>query len=270
MKAKQGVVRSSGHGNSYKARRLRLAVQVAAFTVLGVATQYADAACTFGPSWGGEPSLQQSFDSLLGAGSINAVSGCIGNGADAAWRTASPFAGATIVLELAGNASSNIFGIYDLNDTSRRVDVFQGNDGAGDSALIQLTGSAGNYSISVTEDQGTRTLSLGNSSTFGFYLLGATGPLYSDSTDNAGGLDYLYAYQGNGDVFLGGPFSIIQTMFRPTDFLLAWEDLRNGDNDYQDFVVLTRSVTPVPLPAALPLFSLGLAGLIGLRRKRKV
>jgi hypothetical protein len=252
------------------ARRLRLAVQFAAFTALGVAAQSVEAACTFGSSYGAEPSLQQSFNSLLGAGSVNAVADCIDNGADAAWTTASVNAGATIVLELAGNAGSNVFGIYDLNDSSRRVDVFQGIDGAGDSALIQITGSAGNYTLSVTEDQVTRTLLLAQSS-FGFYLLGANGPLFSHATDNPGDADYMYAYQGNGDVFIGGPFSVMQTVFRPSDYLLAWEDLRHGDNDYQDFVVLTRSVapvTPVPLPSAAWLIISGLVGLVGVARPK--
>lgn len=247
-----------------KGRQIGLAAAV--LVGLGLAASQAQAACTFGAS--GEPSLQQSFDSLLGAGQLSASNDCLADGTDAQWTTSSLYSGATVVLELAGNAGTNIFGVYDLNNPNNRIDIFQGIDGAGDSALIQLTGSPGNYSVTVTEDQTQRALNLTGSS-FGFYLQGANGTFFSDSTDNGGGVDYMYAYQGTGDTFVGGPFTIVQTVFRPSDYLLAWEDLPNGDRDFQDFVVLTRSIVPaVPLPPALLVFASGLVGLAGFARRR--
>jgi hypothetical protein len=47
-------------------------------------------------------------------------------------------------------------------------------------------------------------------------------------------------------------------VFNSNDAILAYEDLLNGDNDFQDFVVLVRGVQPIPLPAAAWLFGGGL------------
>ena len=43
-------------------------------------------------------------------------------------------------------------------------------------------------------------------SAFGFYLgTAANGTFFSQTGRNADGVDHLYAYQGNGQAFLGGP-----------------------------------------------------------------
>lgn len=243
-----------------------IGLSAAVLATLGFCATQAQAACTFGVS--SEPTLQQSFDTLLGPGQLSAANDCLAEGVDAAWTTSARNSGATVVLELAGNAGSNIFGVYDLNNPGNRVEIFQGIDGAGDSALIRLTGGPGAYTLSITEDQQTRTLNLTDSA-FGFYLQGANGTFYSRSSDNGGGVDYMYAYQGTGDTFVDGPFSIVETVFRSSDYLLAWEDLPNGDRDFQDFVVLTRSIVPaVPLPPAALVFASGLVGLAGFARRR--
>lgn len=227
------------------------------------------AACTFGAP-NGELTLQQVFDGpisptqpgLFGPGQLSAANDCMADGSDARWTTdPGSFGGATIVLELAGNRGSNRFGIYDLDDPTQRLEVFQGGDAAGDSALIQISGTAGHYTVSVEEDGDVRSIELDDAA-FGFYLMGANGTLYSNSADNAGGADYMYAYQGTGDHFTGGPFSVRGSIFAPSDYLLAWEDLPQGDRDYQDFLVLMRNTTPspVPVPAAAWLLISALAG----------
>ena len=86
----------------------------------------AHAVCTFGGS--SEPSLQSNFDSLLGPGTLNATTACVDDGDDAAWSTIGSIGEIDIVLELAGNAATNSFGVYDLNDTGARTSIFDGND----------------------------------------------------------------------------------------------------------------------------------------------
>ena len=50
---------------------------------------------------------------------------------------------------------------------------------------------------------------------------------------------------------------------------MAWEDLAGGgDLDYNDFVLITESVNPMPEPSMLALFGIGLLGLFGGSRAR--
>lgn len=56
----------------------------------------------------------------------------------------------------------------------------------------------------------------------------------------------------------------------PTHYIIAWEDRPFGmsgtDLDYNDMVLEVRWLTPVPVPAALPLVLSGLLGLFGFAR----
>lgn len=219
---------------------------------LSLVSADAFAICTFGGP-GNEQTLQGVFNSLLGSSAPNAVTSCVNDGTDAAWVTDGP-AAATIVIELAGFANQNRFGIYDpLNptDTSRQLQIFGGSAGAGASASITFSGNT--VTIGWPGTSNTRTATYG-SSVFGFYLRSPEngGTFYfSDTSRNPDGVDHMYAYQGNGSTFIGGPPGINGQVFATNGVLLAWEDLQTGgDLDYQDFVVYARSVTVVPLPAA--------------------
>jgi hypothetical protein len=108
----------------------------------------------------------------------------------------------------------------------------------------------------------------GNS--FGYYLTTPSGQTwYSDSMLNTDGqADHMVAFQGNGEQFqlpgnAAGPFLT-------TDYLLGWEDTDSSswDWDYQDMVLMTSEITPVPEPATMLLFGTGLIGLAGLGRKK--
>jgi hypothetical protein len=241
-------------------------LQLTVLAALGLAAVQANASCAFGGS--GEPSLQGSFNTLLGANTLSASNACLADGNDAAWSTLGSIGQIDIVLELAGNASTNSFGVYDLNDPNNRLSVFDGADGAGDQAILRLRQTVDGWRVSVQEvGNPTWTHQLISTSAFGFYLSVQGGStFYSQSARNADGVDHLYAYQGTGTPFLTGPLG--GEFFSRQDYILAWEDLLGGgDRDYQDFVAVVQDVTPVPLPPAVLLLISGLVGLAGVSRR---
>lgn len=51
---------------------------------------------------------------------------------------------------------------------------------------------------------------------------------------------------------------------------MAWEDLPGGgDTDYNDFVVITESVNPIPEPQMLALLGISLLGFLQGRRNKR-
>lgn len=248
----------------------RLVIRAVVAAALAMAGSQVHAACTFNGS--GEPSLQGTLDSLLGAGALSATGDCVADGRDAAWSTVGNTAAASILIELAGNASSNTFGVYDLADPNRRLTIFEGNDAVSSFANLRVAHlNDGSWRISVREfnnpddPNGWTAMNMATSA-FGFYLSTASnGTFFSNSALN--GEDHLYAYAGAGTAFLSGPLA--DEVFDVNDFILAWEDLAGGgDRDFQDFVAVVQDVTPVPLPTAVWLFASGLIGLVGVARRR--
>jgi hypothetical protein len=239
-------------------------LQLTTLAALGLAAAQANALCTFGGS--SEPSLQGSFNSMLGANTLSATTACLDDGADAAWTTVGSIGEIDIVLELAGNASTNVFGVYDLNDPNARLSIFDGAASAGDQAVLRLRQTVDGWRLSVQElGSSTWTHQFISTSAFGFYLnVQGEGTFYSQSARNADNVDHLYAYQGTGTPFLTGPLA--GELFSRQDYILAWEDLLGGgDRDYQDFVAIVQDITPVPLPTAVWLLISGLVGLAGCR-----
>jgi hypothetical protein len=259
---------------SHNPRRLRLAM-----TFLFGATSLAPLAradCLFNPAASGEPTLQVALGQLL-APAPDVVTTCLaegtGAGGDAHWTSVGQTS-ATILLEIAGFANVNSFGLYDLANPQNRLQIFSGPSDSG--ARAQLSFHA-NGTIAVSYGGHDARRARFSSDAFGFYLLTGEGrTLLSDSTLNQGGVDRMYAYRGNGSQFISG--SILDDgdpdndTFGATDAILAYEDLLNGDNDFQDFVVLVRGIQPIPLPAGLWLLGSALAALrlsAGLRLPRE-
>ena len=227
---------------------------------LSLAASQSYAACTFGSA--GEPSLQHTFDTLLGADTVNVQTACMADGNDAAWSTTGQVGTVDIQIELSGNAASNTFGIYDLN-TGSRIQVFEGDDTANTLGVIRISQINGIWSARVldTHDSGGEGTGWGSafalsSSAFGFYLGTANGIFYSETARNGDAVDHMYAYGP-----LAGNF--------PGEYIMAWEDtLGGGDFDHQDFVATVQDITPVPLPTAVWLLGSGLIGLAGVARRR--
>jgi hypothetical protein len=233
----------------------------ALLAVLGFAAD-AHAACTFGAS--GEPSLQQTFNDLFGTANAPDVrNDCLSDGAgpgrDGNWQSTGA-SSATIMLELAGFADFNTFGLYDPANPHRRLEVFGGRLGPGSTASLVFTNVAGGTQVamSIVGSPAAPRVVTFSSDAFGFFLSTPEGnTFFTQSSLNAGGADRTYAYRGEGQTFMRGP--AVWTEFGANDAILAYEDLVHGDDDFQDFVVLVRGVEPIPLPAAAMLLLSGLA-----------
>ena len=170
-----------------------------------------------------------------------------------------------LLLELAGYANSNIFGIYSYTDNGngtvsidQTINIFSGSDDAISSATLQFDVATGDLTF-----HGTTYSDFGT--TFGFYIdvPDNTSNYYSHTSLNTDSSDHAGIYDtSDNDVsdLLG------------SDVIVAFEDLSgnnsNNDWDYNDMVVGITDVTPVPEPTTVVISSLFLLGAgVFVRRK---
>lgn len=183
----------------------------------------------------------------------------------------------TILLQIAGDANNYTYGIFDPTNINNKLAIFTDAPNQWSATLSVFTN--GGYSIN---DPNTPQITFGETNRFGFYLTnnetGLTfyslpslnetgGDLYPDGTP------HMVAYQGNDKGHIREMGNRPGGLWDSGEFIMAWEDLPFGssDLDYNDFVVLTESVHPVPEPAVLGMFGLGLLAIAmaaGLRRRR--
>ena len=186
----------------------------------------------------------------------------------------------TILLQIAGNAAKGLdtFGIFDPNNINNKLALFTAGAN-GDQASLSTMTNGGYKSVNLmTGAINTATFSTTNY--FGYYLTSGNYTFYSAPSLNAAGgntypngMPHMLAFSGGGgntlmplNGFSGGTFSA-------NEYILAWEDqpFAQSDLDYNDFLVMVESVHPVPEPAVLGMFGLGLllvGGFVASRRRR--
>jgi hypothetical protein len=174
---------------------------------------------------------------------------------------------ATVIIELAGLAGTNEFGLYDKSNPANTVTLFGGTAVTGSQAVVTILLDGSVLVNFVDQNVDFAANAFGyflNNPTSGF---GGSATYYSDTSLNADDFDHMAAYQGNGELVQIG--QIAPGTWLSTEYILAWEDIfGGGDADFDDFVVMVESIDPIPEPSILALLGLGMLGLGLSRRKR--
>lgn len=179
----------------------------------------------------------------------------------------------TIMLQIAGYANNYTFGIYDASHTTTTLDLFT--PGSTDGTQTFLSYNALTHVFTTFGAVNGSQAFSGN--LFGYFLTTPQGnTFYSNATLNADGIAHQVAYEGDGTSQINAAGGAIQGTWLTSEFIMAWEDqlLGQSDLDYNDFIVMVESVHPVPEPAVLGMFGLGLlligAGVAFRRRQHEV
>ncbi len=190
----------------------------------------------------------------------------------------------TLIFEVANTSLETVqdFGVYDFADSSRRVSLFNGLDAdPGDTAQLTIQADGSVWRTFTDFSSGSVTggdtgVDFANN-LFGYYLdtrdwpgQWVGGMWYSDTDLNSDGEDHMYAYQGTDTDTVQLP-SKLPGLWTDNEFILAFEGFDSasarGYDDFDEFVVMVESVTPVPVPGAVLLGMLGL-GAVGIKLRK--
>ena len=218
-------------------------------------------------------SLQDELDALTTnpatGSSIDVQNDNIPDTLDSIWENTAYGSVHAMIIELAGWADDNTFGVYEPGDTTNFLEIFDGSGSVGDARTLYIDETTGELWLDAKVGLADATFQVGGQ--FGYYLDSSAnnggGVFYSDTDENSDDLDHMYAYQGVGDTMdLPGAGS---SLIGPSYYILAWEDQDKSivDYDYNDMVVLVESVAPIPVPGAVLLGILGLSA-AGIKLRR--